>query len=835
MSRRAKIMVWLVVASLALISLWLSLPSLITQVVRYTLADAGLELLLLDIEHASLRSARIHRLEVRKPALADGEAVQFDLRAEGVELHYLPMQLLQARLQEIDIASMKLLLGSGGDEQATDDAAPATVSMEMVSQWLSMLPARQLQVRRLEVGWLAAGEKAAGYGISGAVEYRYPRLEGRFLLAEGNKELLAVSGRVDGSELELALYSPHAREQAAAELRAQLRAEEGKLLLTGQLSVKLEQGLSLWNQWTGVQQESLRATGTARVSWNMELPEEIPLRVDWRIASALQAELELQADVVQGPEREAGVVLALELEQRTDSANRIHWQVKDTTRILLRDPGLAGAGAQAGKGAAAVIAMRPAGLRGNLVAGQAGLHVELDKDSAVALELSGIPDLDLSRLELSLPQGVVLEYGEERFQSSPFALQLGQVVASYQGDKIEIGSGSVAVNKALWQAHKWELLGQVRLADVSAMTAERRLPAGNIKADVGLSDEQINAKLQLDIARSAIRAQATVTHHLDRHAGTAQITLAPALFAKGGFVLSSLLQPWSYPFDLHAGTVSGEAQLQWSRPAAGWRLQQAFRVQMEQLGGVINKYDFSGLTAQVALKGEKGLRTEKPVRIALAHINPGVEIGPVELLLEVQPGGTPDKPLLYIRELKAGVLGGEASGKDIRLDLSREEHDFELRLQGLDVARLLELQHQQGLAGTGVVDATLPVRLSSAGVAIRAGRMEARAPGGVIRYQPGEGSKALALPDPNIKLVMQALSNFHYEMLLSDVNYLPAGDLVLGVKLRGRNPDMAASRPIHLNLNVEQNVLKLLKSLRMADDLADKISERVYERQLNRK
>lgn len=832
MTRSVKIVLSLAVVSFALLYLWLSLPSLISYVVRYSLADAGLELLNLDIERTSLHGARISRLELSKPGATHG-ATPSRLLVEGLELQYSPLQLVRARVQAIDITSMRMRLGTGGDEAAMKDAVPATVSMATVAQWQAMLPSRQLRIRQLEVTWAAPAEGAAEYSISGALEYHYPRLEGRFLFVEGDKELLYLSGRLDANALTLALYPPHARKQAAAELNAQLHAEEDRLLLTGQLSVELEQGLSLWSQWTGMQEESLRGAGTARASWKMELPGEIPLRADWHNASTIHAALEVQAEVEQEGEREGRVELALELEKGPASANRIYWQVGNTSQMLLHDQALVGPGVTAGKGASAVLALRPAALRGNVDVGQAGVHVEIDKGSAVALDLSGIPDLDLSRLELSLTQGVELGYGQERFQCSPFVLQLGQVVARRQGNMLQIGSGVIALDKVLWQAHKWELLGQVRFADVSAMAAESRLPAGNIRADVGFSDGELNTKLNLDFAGSAIRAQATIRHRMDRQAGAARITLSPVVFEKGGFVLSSLLQPWSYPFDLYAGTVSGEAQLQWSRPADGWQLQQALRFQMDQVGGAINKYGFSGLSTEAALQGEKGLRTEKPARVVLAHFNPGVEIGPVELLLDVRPGRTSDKPVLNIRTLKAGVLGGEATGKDIKLDLSREQHDFEIRLQGLDIARLLELHQQQGLTGTGMVDATLPVRLSNSGVAIRAGKMEAQAPGGVIRYRPGEGSGALALPDPNIKLVMQALNNFHYEVLRSDVDYTPDGALLLGIRLEGKNPDMAASRPIHLNLNVEQNVLQLLRSLHMADDLAGKIGERVYERQLN--
>ena len=74
---------------------------------------------------------------------------------------------------------------------------------------------------------------------------------------------------------------------------------------------------------------------------------------------------------------------------------------------------------------------------------------------------------------------------------------------------------------------------------------------------------------------------------------------------------------------------------------------------------------------------------------------------------------------------------------------------------------------------------------------------------------------------------MEALSNYHYSIFQTEADYLETGDLELSMTLRGRNPDMDKSRPIHLNLNVTDNIPMLLKSLQAGRAITDMVSRKV--------
>ena len=52
----------------------------------------------------------------------------------------------------------------------------------------------------------------------------------------------------------------------------------------------------------------------------------------------------------------------------------------------------------------------------------------------------------------------------------------------------------------------------------------------------------------------------------------------------------------------------------------------------------------------------------------------------------------------------------------------------------------------------------------------------------------------------------------------------------MNMKLEGRNPDFERGRAINLNVQVEENVLALMRSLRLGDEIGGKIEDRIKER-----
>ncbi|MNR52193.1 hypothetical protein D3C85_1719890 [compost metagenome] len=85
-----------------------------------------------------------------------------------------------------------------------------------------------------------------------------------------------------------------------------------------------------------------------------------------------------------------------------------------------------------------------------------------------------------------------------------------------------------------------------------------------------------------------------------------------------------------------------------------------------------------------------------------------------------------------------------------------------------------------------------------------------------------------------MQLVTQSLEDFRFATLNSQVNYDQHGKLRLAMRLEGRNPAIEQGRPIHFNINLEEDIPTLLASLQLTDKVSEIIKQRVQQRMLER-
>jgi len=209
------------------------------------------------------------------------------------------------------------------------------------------------------------------------------------------------------------------------------------------------------------------------------------------------------------------------------------------------------------------------------------------------------------------------------------------------------------------------------------------------------------------------------------------------------------------------------------------------------------------------------------------------EIGTIEnfeLAGKVEAGVLSLPPKAAVRHVSMNLLGGRVSGNDLRFDPSRELNLFRIELDQLDLDRIVHLEQQEQIEASGRLSGTLPIQLSARGVRVEDGRLQAAAPGGVIRYLPTESVRETAESNPNLKLVLQALSNYHYDSLNVGILYAENGDLTAQLALTGRNPDWNAGQAINLNVNLSENIPTLLHSLRLSGQIESEVEKRVRER-----
>ena len=257
-----------------------------------------------------------------------------------------------------------------------------------------------------------------------------------------------------------------------------------------------------------------------------------------------------------------------------------------------------------------------------------------------------------------------------------------------------------------------------------------------------------------------------------------------------------------------------------------WRWQPDVMVRVDDMAGSYNNTTtWDKLDFQMAVRRPFYETYKIDTQISAQQVNAGIAID--NILARSTTTIEPDfsKALIEVQEVHSEVLGGQIKVPLIRFDTSQEVNAFGIEVIGLEMTELAKLEKNAGVNATGQLDGVLPIVLLPEGPQIPAGTLYARSPGGVIQYR-GQAADTLKQSDPTMGLAMQLLNDFRYDQLQTDITYQPDGELKLALKFQGHNPDFFDGQATHLNLNLDYNLLDLLESLRISQDLVEKLENK---------
>ncbi len=432
---------------------------------------------------------------------------------------------------------------------------------------------------------------------------------------------------------------------------------------------------------------------------------------------------------------------------------------------------------------------------------------------------------------LEEPLRLDIDLATRRWSSSPANWTWG-------APRLQVGTSRVAIQRALLKLERIEGSPKAYHAHLSAAAEGVQVehtPAQSAPFDLSIrieADPQIvKAEIQSKSREHPVKLVANLEHEWSTGRGFTHGSLEPVTFNRATFRLGQLWTPWSYPMDVTEGSLTGTFDWRWSTNA-----QQQFHVQggsvdlvMDRLGGQYRDVALSGVSTKLkmAFEGFERVAVSRPADVAIASIQTGVDVTDLTMTVDGEWDLHEKLPLVEVRNIRCGLLGGTATSQGVRADLGYPPYGLTVLLRELDLHKILSLEQQKGLEGTGVLDGTIPLTVTSHGLSVKDGSFEARPPGGVIQYAASpDAAQAVTQANANMQMVLQALSNFHYNVLQVGAQYGESGMLQLEARLEGKNPDQKKSPPIHFNLTVQENIPALLKSLRLVGDLEDSVRQR---------
>ena len=455
-----------------------------------------------------------------------------------------------------------------------------------------------------------------------------------------------------------------------------------------------------------------------------------------------------------------------------------------------------------------------------------GQHLAMTLEEGFAIRLGdtrlGDAAVDLAGIELEQPLVVTIPSGED----ATAMLGAGQFRFQHSGlshPAFRLESGAMELKLEETDLSTGAITGQIHAGAPVFMAADTQWNTSDVEGRVTLAADAVTLDGGLVLDNTGTRIRYDLTHDpatnsgkLDFRSGDQPVQpLAESLRTLGAPLPAELL--------LLSGSASLTGEARWN----GELESVSTGISLKNTGGRFGKAWFSGLESSFGLALYPALSGESS-RFSVQVIDLGIPI--TNLTARISLATADDKqPVITMNGLNARILDGRVTGNRIQIDLNRRSNSFTLAFTDISLAELVRLQQFEDIDAIGKLSGTLPITVGPAGLSVTKGKASAKAPGGYIRYRPKDGGELFGSSSMETEMLLKALDDYQYEELDAAMAYKPDGQLTMQLQIKGRSPGLHATRPLHLNLNLDQNILSLIESLRAVDGLNDRIDRAVKE------
>lgn len=336
--------------------------------------------------------------------------------------------------------------------------------------------------------------------------------------------------------------------------------------------------------------------------------------------------------------------------------------------------------------------------------------------------------------------------------------------------------------------------------------------------------QQLSGDLQLRGAGNQLHLRMQLQHDLQQQRGSMQWHLDDLALNWDKLNLPEMTALTKLEF--LNGALAGQGWIDWQQVDNVWQIKPDLMLRSDNISAVYdNSIGLEQWNALIALRRPFSGDYLLDAQISGKSLNPGIELKDILARSQTRIPADFSYALAEIYEMHTDVLGGRVHTPLIRFDTRKDINAFGIELEHIQLAQIAALEPKSEVEASGTLDGVLPIVLTKEGAQIPGGSLFARAPGGIIRYQNAT-SEALQQSDQTVGLAMQLLQNFHYNQLQTNIQYQPDGALNLGLQFQGKNPEFFDGQTTHLNVNLEYNVLDLLESLRVTQDVISRLESK---------
>lgn len=478
-----------------------------------------------------------------------------------------------------------------------------------------------------------------------------------------------------------------------------------------------------------------------------------------------------------------------------------------------------------------------------MIAGQLQGDITLSNQSQWQVELSAAR-LQLSAERLSMPavqlQGVQLDWPlQGMINAQRLELALSDQ-ASFKVNRVALVDEEAVLTGVQGQLSNTQLLLPLEMPEQMNLTSQLQLDIQRLQQ---ASLKPQSWSLQGGFQQSAsglhfdgnLTAQSGLGTHLQLdwpvdQSWQLQVALTE-IFLRAANPLMMTFSDWPALLSFSSGRVTGQLQ------ANGRDSLQQLAGQILLTGGdgIYDRASFNSLSIPLQVSLQRDQLRLSTDALGLHSLDPGLPLGPLHArgsytaALEQLADG-----VIELGGFTLGVLEGQVQLEPTSIHLAQPRQSLVAVLEGVELARLFEVYPAEGLSGRGTLDGRFPVSLVNGKLLIENGQIQARQPGGVLRYQ-AQQLQDMAAANPNLEQLTVVLDDFHYRVLTSDVSYDEQGKLLLGLRLEGSNPAFQQGRQVNLSIQLEEDIPALLTSLQLSGQVNEIIRKRIEQHYLQRR
>lgn len=314
----------------------------------------------------------------------------------------------------------------------------------------------------------------------------------------------------------------------------------------------------------------------------------------------------------------------------------------------------------------------------------------------------------------------------------------------------------------------------------------------------------------------------TGKHSPDSGNGMLKAEMVPLNFSPDR-LQPSALSPALSRLEAVSGQISASAQFNWSNKGVH-SSRGAFELRHVSFTQETAKVD--DLNASLNLENLLSPSSLPQQTITIRRIDFGI---PVEnLLVSYQIEGA-DPPRIVLEKAQFSMMDGILSLAPTIINPAAAHTDVLVHVNNIDLGTFFNLIQIDGLTGSGHLDGQIPIRLEDNQVMIRKGHVAAKAPG-VFRFQSAKASQLLTTAGEEMNLLLQAVQDFHYTELSLDLDKSATHGLIAKLSLLGNNPAVKDGQVFRLNINLESDIDKILRTINQGYSLSHEILRNAFRR-----